>query len=340
MKKSNLNSILKQTAKKVDPAIKKVLISEVGREYQELVNYQIKTGGKKVRPALTILSCQMLGGKLEDSLYPAAAVEILHNYTLIVDDIIDNGKIRRGKKTCWVKFGDSIAQCIGGYYAASIFQAAYRSKDPEKVSQLLAQTLKKIIDGEILDILFEQTGREKDPYVVKKRYSQVRKEDYFKMIERKTAILIKTSCELGGICARAKKKEISLLKSYGLNMGMAFQVRDDILDVFGKEKTFGKKIGGDIAERKLGNIILLLALKELSSSQKKKFLKIMRKKEISASEINQIIKMIRKTKAKEEAVSMGEEFIVKAEKSLSKLPQNSYSEVLAELAQFVFKRER
>ncbi len=116
-----IESILTKLARKVDPIIKKILILNVDRKFQELVKYPISAGGKRLRPALAIFSCQLLGGKLKDVLYPAAALEILHNYTLIIDDMIDNSILRRGKKTCWAKFGQSMAQCVGIDFAASIF---------------------------------------------------------------------------------------------------------------------------------------------------------------------------------------------------------------------------
>ena len=245
-RQKKLISTLEKFTKIVDPVIKKALILNVSKKFRPLVKYPVSTGGKRLRPALAIMSCLMLGGKLKDALYPAAGLEILHNYTLIIDDMIDHDFLRRGHPTTWALFGNSIAQCIGVEYAATIFQAANNSKKVFLLSDLFSKTIKTVIEGEILDILFERGGRENEPYVVKNRYRRVREKDYFEMISKKTAVLLQASCEVGAICADANRKELNALKRYGFNLGMLFQITDDILDIFGDEKKFKKKIGRDI----------------------------------------------------------------------------------------------
>jgi geranylgeranyl diphosphate synthase type I len=333
-------SLLADYSQKVEPLIKKTLTLDVDKNFQKLVSYQIETGGKRIRPALAIISCRALGGKLKDVLASAAALEILHNYTLIVDDIIDNSFLRRGKATTWYKFGSSIAQCLAIDYSASIFQAVNFSKKSSKLIQLLAKTLKTIADGEILDILFEQAGREKEPYIVKNRYLKIKEKDYFKMVTKKTAFLMGVCCQIGGITAGARKKEISALYNYGFNLGIAFQIQDDILDIFGKEEKFGKKIGKDIIERKGGNIVILLALKELDLKRRRELLTILRKKKIKKEEVKRAVSLIKKTKSREKAISLGKKFIEKAKKSLRILPKNRWLKILFQLADFTISREK
>ncbi|HDM31846.1 MAG TPA: polyprenyl synthetase family protein, partial [bacterium] len=250
--------LIKRYSKMVEKPMKEILGSFLERKFQKLAFYQISTGGKRLRPALSILSCQLLGGKIKDVLYPAAGIEILHNYTLIVDDIIDHSFLRRNQPTLWFKFGTSMAECLGMIYAASIFQAAQRSKFPSKINEIFALTLKKITQGEILDILFERAGRENEPYIFENRYFEISEKDYLKMVSQKTAALFEAACQVGGVSANGKKKEIQALRNYGFNLGIAFQIRDDFLDIFGEEKKFGKKIGKDIEERKGGNLLILL----------------------------------------------------------------------------------
>ncbi|HDZ54509.1 MAG TPA: polyprenyl synthetase family protein [Candidatus Nealsonbacteria bacterium] len=340
-KKEKLKLILLKMSKLVEPTIRELLSSRLDKKTQEISNYQILTGGKRLRPALAIISCQLLGGKVKDVLYPAASLEILHNYTLIVDDMIDNGVLRRGRPTLWVKFGQSIAQCITIDYAAFLFQGAIRSREPIKISELLAETIQKLVDGEILDILFEQTGRTEEPYVAKNRYKKITEKDYLKMVSNKTASLFQTSCEIGGICAGAKKEKINALKKYGFNLGMAFQIQDDILDIFGEEKAFGKKVGKDIEERKGGNIIILFTLKELNSINKKKLLKILRKKgKITKRDIKETISLIKKTNSYQKASSLGISFSQRAKNALRNLPQNEWNIILKNLADFTVVREK
>ena len=336
----NLEKVLKQLTRIIDPIIEKLLISYVDKKFRKIVTYSISTGGKRLRPALAIISCKMLGGKIEDVLHPAAGLEIIHNYSLIIDDIIDNSLMRRKKPTLWHRFGESMALCGAIDYSATILQSANRSKNSTLVAELFAKTIKKLVDGEILDILFEQSGRENEPFVCQSRYKKITMNDYFEMVKGKTGALLQASCLLGGICANAKEKELKALKNYGLNLGIAFQIRDDILDIFGEEKKFGKKIGKDIEERKGGNVVIILALEELSLKERENFLKILKKRKKTKKDIERAVKILQKTRAKEEAFKLGEKFIKKAKKSLGNLPQNQYNEILKKITDFVIKREK
>jgi geranylgeranyl diphosphate synthase type I len=344
MKKSKpvpeLKSILNEYSKLVEPVICELLGSGIDKKNRDIVEYQILTGGKKLRPALAIISCQMLGGKIKDALLPAAGLEILHNYSLIVDDIIDNGTLRREKPTVWAKFGKSIAECIGIDYSAATLQAASLTKNPAKISKLFAETMKMIAEGEILDVLFERQGREGESYVVENRYQNITEKDYFKMAGKKTAGLFQACCEAGGIAALAKEKKLEALRSYGYNLGIAFQIQDDILDIFGEEKTFGKKIGKDIIETKGGNIVILSALKNLPEKERERILEIMRKKDIGDEDIKEAIELISQTDSRELAYRSGKKFIKKAKESLNLLPKNEWNDVLRELADFVMERDK
>jgi len=338
--RKELDLFLKKTAKTVDPIIQELLESYIDKKFYKLINYQVSTGGKRLRPALTIISSKLFGGKIKNVLYPAAGLEILHNCTLIVDDIIDHSELRRKKPTTWFKFGKSVAECMGVDYLAAAFEGANRSKKPAVISEIFAETLKIIFNGEILDILFEQRGREEESYIVKNRYHKITKQKYYEMVGRKTASLAQNCCEVGGICAGASNKQLEALKDYGFNLGIAFQVRDDILDIFGEEKKFGKKIGKDIEERKLGNIVILSALSELSKPEKEKILKIIRKKEIKNKDIKEAIKLIKKTNSYQETCHLAESFAKKAKESLKLLPKNKWNKILENLADFVIQREK
>jgi len=338
--RKELDLLLKETAKTVDPIIQELLESYIDKKFHKLIDYQVLTGGKRLRPALTIISSKLFGGKIKNVLYPAAGLEILHNCTLIVDDIIDHSKLRRKKPTTWFKFGKSIAECMGLDYLAAAFEGANRSKKSAVISEIFAETLKTITNGEILDILFEQRGREEELYIVKNRYHKITKQKYYEMVGRKTASLAQNCCEVGGICAGASNKQLEALKDYGFNLGIAFQVRDDILDIFGEEKKFGKKIGKDIEERKLGNIVILFALSELSKLEKEKILKIIRKKEIKNKDIKEAIKLIKKTNSCQETCHLAESFVKKAKESLKLLPNNKWNKILENLADFVIQREK
>ena len=334
----NLQTTQKKIAKSVDSAIKEIIIQSVSKKHHDIIKYTIGVGGKRLRPVLAIICCQMMGGSMRDSLYPAAALEILHNYTLIVDDIIDHSEFRRKKPTAWKKFGNSIAECIAVSYAASIFDIANKCKNLQRCNSTLTKALKTVADGEILDILFEQSGREDEKYVTKNRYLQITLRDYNEMAMKKTASLFSACAEIGGICANATEGKIKLLKDFGHNIGIAFQIQDDILDIYGDERKTGKKVGRDLIERKMGNIVILLAMKEFSLTEKKNFLSILRKKKISNQDIKKGVNLIKKTEALDNAHKLGIKYIRKAKLSLAKLPQNKWNKLLGELSDYLVKR--
>lgn len=321
----------------VDPVMEKYLLRGASPEFQEAVLYQVRMGGKRVRPALTIASTLAVGGKEENALPAAAAVELAHNYSLILDDIIDHSELRRGKPTVWKKYGISTAILIAVHYRESISEALNDTPEPPVFHAIMAETIKLLTDGERLDILFEQSGRSDEPYVVEQRYRAVRLDDYLRMIERKTAKLIETSCVFGALSAGQRGEILEALREYGYNLGMAFQVGDDIIDIFGEEEKTGKRVGGDIKEHKLGNVVVLLALEE--TRDKERLLAILRKEDVSWEEVKEAISIISETNAREKAEVLRRDYVSRALKALEKLPRSEYRDMLEELAVFIEKRE-
>ncbi len=339
-REKEVESFLNNILKKIDPVIKRLLEAHIDKRFHKVIDYQAFTGGKRLRPALVLACSNLMKGKEKDVIYPAAGLELLHNSTLIVDDIIDHSRLRRKKPTVWFKFGQSIAECMGLDYLAASFEGASRSRKPAETTEIFSNALKTVVNGEMLDVLFEQSSRE-DPFVQKNRFKKVNQKDYYAMISRKAASLAQACCETAGVNSKASKEQIRLLKDYGLNFGLAFQIRDDVLDIFGEEDTFGKKIGKDIQERKLGNIIVLLALKELNNKDKQKLLKIIKKKGIiNDKDIKQAIRLIKKTKSKEKAGQLADEFVEEAKQALEKLPQNKWNSLLENLVDFVVQRNK
>jgi geranylgeranyl diphosphate synthase, type I len=340
LSEKKLDTLLKEYSKIIEPALTELLSSYIDKKYKDIVKYQVFTGGKRIRPALVLAACQVVGGKLKDAIFAAAGLEIMHNYSLIVDDIIDKSYLRRNKPTTWAKFGKSIAECVAVDYSCAIFQAANRSKKPAEISELFAKTLKTIFNGEILDILFEQAGRNDEPFIVKNRYHDIKEKDYLQMVHGKTAALFEACCEAGGIIGGASQKQQKALKNYGLNLGLAFQIQDDILDIFGKTKSFGKKIGKDIIERKGGNIIIMAALKELPPAEKQKVLAVMKKEEVGDEDVANIMKLIVKTDCLQKAYRLEKKFVEKTKESLDQLPDNKWKKILEQISNFMLIREK
>lgn len=328
---------LRELGALVDEYMEEVLLRDTSGDFREAVLYQVKVGGKRIRPALTILSCEAAGGRIEDAVPVAAAIELVHNYSLILDDIIDRGELRRGKPTLRKVYSDVMAILVATHYRESIVQAINDTKCPVELHSLLATTLKRLIEGERLDILFEQAGRHEE-YLVKHRYYNITLNDYFKMIRYKTAELMRASCLSGAIVADADNSIRKSLSEYGLNIGMAFQIVDDLLDIFGEERVFGKKVGKDIIEHKLGNIVVLLSLEELDEVEKRRLLGILRKDEVHDRDVREAITIIKTTTSKERAYRMAKEFIESAIHSLRRLEMTEAREMLEEIGYFIVKR--
>lgn len=340
MEKIEIEKKFKEIEKKVNKKIIEILDLETDKKIRKILNYQILTGGKRLRPALCVFSCKAVGGNEKDCLEAATGIEILHNFTLIVDDIIDHSILRRNKETLWAKYGKSIAQCLGISYSAAIFQAACLTKKPKEISFLFAKAIKKIVEGEILDILFEQAGREEEKYIRENRYKDIKMRDYLEMAGKKTAFLFKICCQVGGILGNGTEKEIKALGNFGFNLGIAYQIKDDILDIFGKEKIFGKEIGKDIKERKMGNVVLLLSFKELKKKERNKIKKILRKKKICERDVEEVVELIKKTSALKKALSFLKRYIEKARRSLNSLKNSKEKEILNKILDFAEKREK
>ena len=332
-----MEAILKKYTALVDPIIKKLLAQGVSGRTRELLHYQINTGGKRLRPALAILSCLACGGKIKNVLYPAAGLEILHNYTLIIDDIIDNSPKRRGKPTTWKRFGHSFAECIGIDYGATLLQVVAESKNSKEISKIYAQALKTVMDGEMEDILLEQAGREGEPFPIKHRISRISLPSYKHMIGAKTASLFLASCKLGAVVANAPLKKVEALKKYGWHLGIAFQMTDDLLDIYGSNT--GKPRGQDIREHKLGNILIFSTLDELPQKEKRIFTKTLHPAPPKNEDIKKAIAFIEATGVKERTTQQTFWHESEAKQALATLPPSHPRLILEEIVDFVGLRE-
>lgn len=339
MPEVNLQETLSSIRDLVDPVIRQILTNGIEPKNTELFLYQNETGGKRMRPALVIMCGQLFGGNLDDLLYPAASIEVLHNATLILDDIIDRSEFRRGIPTSWKKYGVSFAQCTTFTYLASVFGGLANLKNGRRLIELYSTTLKIIVDGEIKDILFERSGREDEDYAVANRYEYISKDDYFEMVGQKTASLLRACCEAGAIIAGATDEQVKAIGDFGFNLGMAFQIRDDLLDIFGDEKDFGKQIGKDIIEKKMGNYLILSAIEKLTPTDKTVIIELLESpSEITKDQVTNVTNLISQTDARLDAEADGDLYIKKALESLDRLPQNESADSLRQLALHVINR--
>lgn len=203
------------------------------------ISYILSLGGKRIRPVLTIMSCEMFGGNAKDAMATALAIEVFHNFTLLHDDLMDKADIRRGKATVHKKWNDNTAVLSGDAMLIESYHliAKNKKKHLKELLQLFSKTATEICGGQQLDMEFE--SRE-----------NVTEGEYIEMIRLKTAVLLGCSLKCGAIIAEASDKDADLLYNFGINLGLAFQLKDDLLDVYGDSKKFGKNIGGDIVSNK------------------------------------------------------------------------------------------
>ncbi len=201
------------------------------------ISYTILQSGKRLRPMLCLLANEMFGGDEQQALWPALALETFHNFTLIHDDIMDQAPLRRGKETVYQKWNANIAILSGDAMLAMAFQYALKPEKGAELAQLLGKVAREICEGQQMDLNFETLGN-------------VTIDEYLEMIRLKTAVLLASALQMGATVAGAKEADIQLLYEFGINLGMSFQLQDDILDLYSDVATFGKKHGGDIADNK------------------------------------------------------------------------------------------
>lgn len=205
----------------------------------EPVKYALSVGGKRLRPILTLMACNMFTDKINEAVAPAAGIEIFHNFTLVHDDIMDNASIRRNFPTVHSKYGANQA-ILSGDVMAFLSNECFLQLPQEKVIKVLRlfnNTAIEVCQGQQMDMDFEKKDL-------------VLEEDYLQMIRKKTAVLVAAALKIGAIIGGAEDKDSQTLYNFGINLGLAFQIQDDILDIWSDEKVFGKSQGGDIIANK------------------------------------------------------------------------------------------
>ena len=226
----------------------------------EPMNYIIANGGKRLRPVLTLMAAELFGGDMEKALKPALAIEFFHNFTLIHDDIMDEAPLRRNKPTVHTLHGINIGILSGDALLIKSYQFFEDLGDSQfkKCIQLFSETGIKICEGQQMDVNFETNNK-------------VSYDDYIQMITYKTAVLCASALKIGAIIAHAEESDAHAIYEFGRHLGIAFQMMDDYLDVFGSQEQFGKRQAGDIYENKK-TILYLLALENADEEQKKSLL--------------------------------------------------------------------
>ena len=300
----------------------------------EPIAYTLASGGKRLRPTLALIAAEAIvnegllnGDAIEHTVPAALALEIFHNFTLLHDDVMDRASVRRGRPTVHVKWNDNTAILSGDQMLIEAYKQLAQVP-ADKLPQVLKwfnEMATAICEGQQYDVDFEHQ-------------SHVRIEDYMMMIEKKTSVLIANALRTGGYIAGANPAQQEALYQYGLHIGLAFQIQDDILDVYGDPKTFGKAIGGDICCNKK-TILLLTALEQADDQTKAELQQWLEVSDRDAEKIAAVTELYNRLGVRERVEEVMEQHTALALAQLDKLPQNAACEKLRTLAERLVTRK-
>lgn len=334
MSRSGLTKFIR-IGQQTDPVILDALSRGAPADFKPALRYHFEVAGKRMRAAMVVLSCAAAGGRVERAVKPAAVVEMIHNYSLIMDDLIDRGEVRRGRPTVRVVVGDSIALLIAMHYREVLDDLIEQSPASIQIRRVAVKSMKEIIDGERLDLLLEQAGRT-DPYLIEKRVSSPTFRSYLDMVGKKTASLFKAASQIGAYTAKAEPRIVNALGTFGWKAGLAFQIMDDVLDIF--EEETGKQQAKDIIEHKLGNAAILVAMRFLSRKERLELMRIIGSERISKKMVARALSVVNRTPAEKECREIAMRYLEDAKNSLSVLKPSPFREALSDLADQVVAR--
>ena len=319
---SELEAELKRRALKVTQAIEELVPLVHPRPLYEASRHLVDAGGKRLRPSMLLLAGEAAGGDPAMMAPAAVSIELVHNFTLIHDDIMDNADVRRGRPSVHKLWGQSGAILAGDTLYSKAFQVLGITRaGPEQLlgaMNMLSYTCTEICEGQWLDMEFE--ARE-----------QVSEAEYMEMIEKKTGVLYGASAGMGALLAGASPQVVSALDRFGRMTGMGFQLQDDVIDLVTPESVSGKRQGGDLAEAKKTLIMIHAFANGIS-------VPVFGRRNASGEEIKQSIALLEKRGSIEYARSRAEEMVEKGKSALEVLPDTRAKAILLQLADYMLKR--
>lgn len=326
MSKKDLNFVINPIAKDLEEFNDEFSLSLKSKKglLSLITSYILKQKSKKIRPVLVLQSAKLCGGITKRSHRGATLVELLHTATLVHDDVVDNAEERRGLPSINAIWKNKIAVLMGDYLLAKGLMIAVEGEDFDFL-KVITDTVKRMSEGELLQIK-------------KSRKLDIDYDTYFNIISDKTASLISTCCEIGARSSTNNIEKIEAMKKYGEDLGIAFQIIDDILDYIGKKKLFGKPLGGDIKEKKI-TLPLLYVLNSLSENENKNLKKKIKKVK-SQSDVQAIIKFVIENGGIDYAMKTAKEYAERAKSHLAIFDDCNTKEELVYLVDFVIERNK
>ena len=320
----SLSNLLKSSLKRVEREISKNIKDE-----EKLITltagHLIKAKGKKIRPLLTLLVSKMLNYKGNADVTLAVCIEFIHNATLLHDDVIDTGKIRRGKLSANQIWGNKVSVLVGDYLLSRAFKLMVRNKSL-KLLEILSQTSLILARGQIQDV-----GNNQNVNLTEKKYLSI--------IDAKTAELFRISCFLPTIITDQNKKTQKIFNDFGFNFGMAFQLSDDVLDYFGDSSKMGKSVGKDFFEGKV-TYPVIHCFKKSDKKSKKIIAKLFFKRKRSKKDLALILDLMKKTNTYKSSIEFVGKYAEKAKTKINKFEGNKYKVYLDELVDHLIIRDK
>ena len=330
--KTNLKREIKSRAALAEKEIREYLDRPLDELYAPLRDIMSR-GGKRLRPAMCMIACEAVGGKAKDALTTAAAIEMIHNFTLIHDDIADKSELRRGKPCLHHLHGLGLAINAGdGMFSVAYCALVDAVKRMEwgpgtRVLGILAQRVTEVCEGQAMDIAW-----------VEKRRWDLTEKDYFEMIRRKTGALMSAACETGGVIGGGTEKQIRGLRDFGMDIGVGFQIHDDVLNLRADVKKYGKEIGGDINEGK--RTLMVISTLEACRPSEREFLgRMLDKPRNSQDEIKAAIEIIEKYGSIDNAARVAKKIVEDGKKGLIALPKSKARGILIDVADYLIERD-
>lgn len=290
---------------------------------QEASSHLLKAGGKRIRPVFVLLAAQFGNYDVEKIKHVAVPLELIHMGSLVHDDVIDDAELRRGKKTIKSKWDNRIAMYTGDFIFAKAIETATYSEEPN-LHKVLSDAMVKMCIGEVEQIRYQYEPNQ---------HLRV----YLRRIKRKTALLIAVSCQLGAMVAGAEEKYQQLLRTYGYNVGMAFQITDDILDFVGTEKELGKPAGSDLTQ---GNITLPVLYAMQKNEELRQIIEsYLKQGSLQMIDMEETIERIKQTGAITYSKKIADLYIQKARLALEPLPNAQAKRSLMQIADYIGDRK-
>jgi octaprenyl-diphosphate synthase len=291
----------------------------------EVSRYVLRKKGKRLRPALVLLTARLFSPGSEESVFLASLVELIHTASLIHDDIVDNAGVRRGKESVHAKWGPNITVLLGDYLYIKSIGLSLQSRH-DRVTRLLADVTARMIEGELDEYALAGDAR-------------ITEGQYLNIIENKTAVLFAACCRIGAILGLASPEEEEAVAAFGLNLGLTFQIIDDLLDFTGDPDVLGKPVLSDLAEGRI-TLPLIRALKTDGRSGRERIKGLVGRKDISAEERRKLLGTLADGGAFEYAGLKASEFAERSLEFVNRFPDSTPRETLLRLAVFVLTRKR